>query len=258
MVTFRAGQFRAEPVACLNVLAPRALRIGGCLAAFMVSPSFAAQSSAPIQHVIVIMQENRSFDSYFATFPGADGPPSGTCIPLDITKPASGCVAPFHDPHDTSLGGPHLAADAQYDLDDGVTKTLQDGFVEEQSHTLTRGCSSSTPAYYCNDVSELSRHDVMGYHTDAEIPNYWAYATNFVLQDRMFEGCARLVAILASRPGQRVVRHLLGLHQDEHLCDRRRLPDPADQPEPALGQSVPVARCEQRLLEILHRHRQRA
>src|SRR5579862_4355035 len=28
-----------------------------------------------IQHVIVIMQENRSFDSYFGTFPGADGIP---------------------------------------------------------------------------------------------------------------------------------------------------------------------------------------
>ncbi len=28
----------------------------------------------------------------------------------------------------------------------------------------------------------------MGYHTDAEIPNYWAYAKAFVLQDRMFEG----------------------------------------------------------------------
>ena len=28
-----------------------------------------------IRHVIVIMQENRSFDSYFGTFPGADGIP---------------------------------------------------------------------------------------------------------------------------------------------------------------------------------------
>jgi phospholipase C len=26
-----------------------------------------------IQHVLIIMQENRSFDSYFGTFPGADG-----------------------------------------------------------------------------------------------------------------------------------------------------------------------------------------
>src|SRR6266852_8683357 len=29
--------------------------------------------------------------------------------------------------------------------------------------------------------------DVMGYHDGGEIPNYWAYAKNFVLQDRMFE-----------------------------------------------------------------------
>jgi hypothetical protein len=28
-----------------------------------------------IQHVVVIMMENRSFDSYFGTFPGADGRP---------------------------------------------------------------------------------------------------------------------------------------------------------------------------------------
>src|SRR5579884_3491553 len=28
-----------------------------------------------IKHVIIIMQENRSFDSYFGTFPGADGIP---------------------------------------------------------------------------------------------------------------------------------------------------------------------------------------
>ena len=28
-----------------------------------------------IRHVIIVMQENRSFDSYFGTFPGADGLP---------------------------------------------------------------------------------------------------------------------------------------------------------------------------------------
>src|SRR2546430_13170329 len=34
-----------------------------------------------IQHVIVIMQENRSFDHYFGTYPGADGIPAGVCAP---------------------------------------------------------------------------------------------------------------------------------------------------------------------------------
>ena len=35
-----------------------------------------------IKHVVVIMQENRSFDSYFGTYPGADG------IPVKHGRPA--------------------------------------------------------------------------------------------------------------------------------------------------------------------------
>ncbi len=66
----------------------------------------AAQSTTPIQHVVVIMQENRSFDNYFGTYPGADGFPAGTCVPLDPANPLAGCVAPFHDPNNSNAGGP--------------------------------------------------------------------------------------------------------------------------------------------------------
>ena len=34
-----------------------------------------------IKHVVMIMQENRSFDSYFGTYPGANGIPAGVCEP---------------------------------------------------------------------------------------------------------------------------------------------------------------------------------
>src|SRR5438270_12429413 len=34
-----------------------------------------------IAHVVVIMQENRSFVSYFGTYPGADGIPKNVCVP---------------------------------------------------------------------------------------------------------------------------------------------------------------------------------
>src|SRR5690348_15272065 len=47
-----------------------------------------------IKHIIVIMQENRSFDSYFGTYPGADGIPAGVCVPDPVN---GGCVAPFAD-----------------------------------------------------------------------------------------------------------------------------------------------------------------
>src|SRR5215831_6560115 len=54
---------------------------------------------AKIQHVIIIMQENRSFDHYFGTFPGADGIPMTNGVPtVCVNDPVSGvCVRPFHD-----------------------------------------------------------------------------------------------------------------------------------------------------------------
>ena len=131
-----------------------------------------------IRHVIVIMQENRSFDSYFGTYPGADGLPANACVP----DPANGgCQRPFHDPNDLNAGGPHGAANATADVGGG----RMDGFVAQAEQARRRGCRNNPNNPAC---SRRFRHpDVMGYHDAREIPNYWAYARNFVLQDHMFE-----------------------------------------------------------------------
>ena len=44
------------------------------LAVGAVQPSVAASTTTPIQHVVVIFQENVSFDHYFATYPAALNP----------------------------------------------------------------------------------------------------------------------------------------------------------------------------------------
>src|SRR6476660_8479965 len=65
-----------------------------------------------IRHVIVVMQENRSFDNYFGTFPGADGIPMHNGVPT-VCVPVPGVVACVRPYHDTSLidgGGPHNQA----------------------------------------------------------------------------------------------------------------------------------------------------
>jgi phospholipase C len=132
-----------------------------------------------IQHVVIIMQENRSFDSYFGTFPGADGIPAGVCLPSRLFR---GCVKPFHDAHESNYGGPHGAANAAADIDHGK----MDGFVSQAS--VGRLCTSTNPT--CSPCSQASKNeciDVMGYHDAREIPNYWTYAHEFVLQDHMFE-----------------------------------------------------------------------
>ncbi len=150
--------------------------------------TMAATVSTPIQHVIIILQENRSFDSYFGTFPGANGIPRGVCLPNDLANPAAGCVAPWHDQHDYQVAANHDADAAQYDMDDGITTSKMDGFVDSQNRTLASICARSKPPQCKGEVSGFSEHDVMGYHTADEIPNYWAYAQHFALQDAMFPG----------------------------------------------------------------------
>src|ERR1700688_798785 len=47
--------------------------------------------SSPIQHVIIVIQENRSFDNLFATFPGANGTTTGQGQPMPESE-ASTCA----------------------------------------------------------------------------------------------------------------------------------------------------------------------
>jgi phospholipase C len=132
-----------------------------------------------IRHIVIIMQENRSFDSYFGTFPGANGLPSGVCVPDPLN---GGCVKPFHDPADLNYGGPHGQSNATADIDGGK----MDGFVGQAEKG--QGCSTTNPNCSPCTTSSASRCvDVMGYHDAREIPNYWRYAQDFVLQDQMFE-----------------------------------------------------------------------
>lgn len=131
-----------------------------------------------IKHVVIIMQENRSFDSYFGTYPGADGIPMQNGVPtVCVHDPRTGqCVKPYHDTSDVNTGGPHGEANSKADVDGGK----MDGFIA-QSEGSNKGCGTA-PACAASTPS-----DVMGYHTAAEIPNYWKYAQDFVLQDHMFE-----------------------------------------------------------------------
>ena len=44
----------------------------------------------PIRHLVMLMQENHSFDNYFGTYPNADGIPAGICMPVRPDKPERG------------------------------------------------------------------------------------------------------------------------------------------------------------------------
>jgi phospholipase C len=123
-----------------------------------------------IHHLIWIMQENRTFDNYFGTFPGADGIPPGTCLPR--MPGSSECVAPFHMPNIIPLCDlPHEWEDAHAVYNNGK----MDAFVWVEGTSYT-----------------------MGYLDDRDIPNYWTYAKHYTLCDRFF----------SSQMGESLTNHL--------------------------------------------------
>ena len=148
-----------------------------------------------IKHVVVIMQENRSFDHYFGTFPGADripgvagNPGKMPCVPDPLGRH---CSRPFHDRNDENFGGPHGKVNAAADMDcsDLATRSgcKMDGFVAQAQKGHSCSCFGPGCSPCKGSSNKQGCLDPMGYHNGADIPNYWAYAHDFVLQDHMFE-----------------------------------------------------------------------
>jgi phospholipase C len=175
----------AAVVACLAVVA------AAVVSSVSASPQHAVRGAADtrsrggihkIRHVIVIMEENRSFDSFFGTYPHADGIPMKNgkptvCVPNGI----GGCVKPFLDRNGADdLGGEHGPLAGQQDVAGGK----MNGFIRVTYGKLIRTCLSNPADARC---ATLRHPNLMSYHDGAQLPNYWAYARNFVLQDHMFE-----------------------------------------------------------------------
>jgi phospholipase C len=138
-----------------------------------------------IQHLIFVVQENRSFDHYFGTFPGADGIPMTkngeptVCNPDPVTGI---CAPPYHDDSLVDEGGPHAHPHSVNDIDGGK----MDGFIETVV-AAPNDCADTRRERDCSgSLGPQDQPDVMGWHDAREIPNYWSYAEHFVLQDHMF------------------------------------------------------------------------
>ena len=117
----------------------------------------------PIEHVIFLIKENRTFDHYFGTYPGAEGATEGWHA---ASAPRSGA-----SPARRSRSGrrPYI-----------------------QPHDITHGFSSGLYAINGGEMNGFniigSGQDLTGYvqHSRKTLPAYWAYADRFVLADHFF------------------------------------------------------------------------
>ena len=153
-----------------------------------------------IKYVFVIYQENRSFDSYFGTFPGANGlfsqpaaqtpgfvqkivntdGSTGTVSPFRIgpLEPNCGAVTTCYAADTDDLDHSHARTVAKMDVVNGVAQMDQYAVTEELKYSAT-----GNPSLKAKGYGELS----MAYEDCDTVPLLWAYADRFVLFDNVFE-----------------------------------------------------------------------
>ena len=133
-------------------------------------PVSATVTATPLEHIVVLMQENHTFDNYFGTYPGVDGIPEGVCMPLDPFSATGDCVEPFQ------LGANEVVLeDPVHNL---TTQAIQynggamDGFV------------------YALEQRGQDGRLAMAHYGEENLPYYWNLVGEYVLFDHFFSSAA--------------------------------------------------------------------
>ncbi len=215
-----------------------------------------------IKYVFVLFQENRSFDFYFGSYPGANGlyqnADGSTANPAGYTQPyvnAQGQVTtihPFKIPNSvpTPNGGSvllypedlasvdHSHAGLNKGLDYKNNVAQNDGYaLDNEGVTLTNGVPSATPTLAAAQMGEV----VMG-HIDCDVAGFlWNYADRFTLFDNFFDtiigpSTPNAIAMIAGQSGEtQWVEH--PSQGSNVLSGNMSLPVVAD-PDPYWGSSL--------------------
>jgi phospholipase C len=154
------------------------------LLAGLASASARAQST-PIRHLVVIFQENVSFDHYFASYPGAANPAGEPRFVARAGTPAvnglTGALLTLN-PNQVNpfrLGRAQAATcDQDHDYGD-EQKAMHGGLMDLFVQTVGNGPGTD---------GNLSCHatDVMGYFDGNTVTAIWNYAQRFAISDNSF------------------------------------------------------------------------
>ena len=151
-----------------------------------------ATTKSPIKHVVILIQENRSFDNFFATFPGADGTTTGKAAAMSgseasycsdegmpvITKPTS---IPLQE---TDLYGSGFGKSGHF-AENTDAPHIHSGFKTEYDQRKMDGFDlvGNNPN---GSGSPLCTY-VYQYVNPNDIAPYWDIATQYVLADHTFQ-----------------------------------------------------------------------
>ncbi|MHB1171561.1 MAG: phospholipase C [Lacisediminihabitans sp.] len=162
------------------------LLAGAAALAIASSRPLDSTTTTPIKHVVVIYQENVSFDHYFATYPQAANPagePKFTASPE--TPSVNGLGASLLAPNNPNSVQPFRLGRNQAqtcDQDHGYKaeqKAFDSGLMDKFVETVGRGTAA------CVDYGKGSGL-VMGYYDGNTVTGLWNYAQHFAMSDNFF------------------------------------------------------------------------
>jgi phospholipase C len=143
-------------------------------------------TTTPIKHVVVLFQENVSFDHYFATYPNAantGGEPSFD--PAPGTPSVNGLNESLSDPNNPNSTQPFRLDRSQFQTcdQDHKYKDEQDAFDNGQMDKFveTVGVGGSSCADYGKGAGL-----VMGYYDGNTVTAMWNYAQRFAMSDNSY------------------------------------------------------------------------
>jgi phospholipase C len=148
------------------------------------NPGARAQRSASqpkISHVIVVIQENRSFEDFFAGYPGANAPMTGCASPSPSPR---GDLEGTGGPRPLSTGSPCPNGDSTVTLHSVTFKNNPD---------LRHDWLSSMVDWNNGQMDGFSawgmkngQYEAYAYVDRSEVKPYWTMAKQYVLADEMF------------------------------------------------------------------------
>jgi phospholipase C len=182
-------------------------------------------AAKPIQHVIIMMQENRSFNNIFAGFPGAVTALSGPCEPAKWCKTGTATLKPVSlettniDGAGKDIDHSHNGFKIECDLN-GSGICQNDGFDKIRFGEAGTGALAKLYPY--------------AYVKRSETKAYWDFAKQYALADHMFftQTAASFIA------HQMILSGTVALNSHESLTDQ-----PNDTPwgcDGQIGENTPV------------------
>jgi len=162
-----------------------------------VTPTYAAPrpTATPIQHLVVVFQENVSFDHYFGTYPNALNPSGEPAFHARPGTPTVNGYTPAlltHNPNLNPANGSGATNPFRLDRSQAVTQDQDHDYMPEQQ-AFDMGAMDLFPEFVGTAGPPPSGHTIvdttglnMGYYDGNTVTALWHYAQQYAMNDNFF------------------------------------------------------------------------